>query len=157
VQFSSKYPCGPDEYCLSKDTDVALWLDYRRFQKEPCLTDYQDFVVVNSQLHDQFDLFRNSLNAENSLLPMCELLIFYCASQRSQLLSSKVVKYGNIYLDVHYSEVDKLVFWVDEMRERYYGLEGEEIFKNAAQIMFSNYQAGKILQGIIIILYKINY
>jgi hypothetical protein len=94
--------------------------------------------VVNSQLHDQFDLFRNSLNTENSLLPVCELLIFYCASQHSQLLSSKVVKYGNIYLELHYLEVDKSVFWVDEMRERYYGLEGEEVFKNAAQIMITN-------------------
>ena len=81
-------------------------------------------VVVNSQLHGQFDLFKNTLNTETSLLPGCELLI-YCASQRSQLLSSKVAKYGNVYLELYYSDIDKLVFWADEMREKYYGLEGE--------------------------------
>ena len=125
--------------------DVAL---YRRFQKEPSLTDLHDFVVVDSQIHDQFDHFRDStqLKGEYSLVPVCELLIFYCASQCSQLLRSKVVKYGNVYLELHYSEVDKLVFWVEEMREKYYGLEGEEIFKDAAQIMFHENQAGKRVQ-----------
>ena len=47
-----------------------------------------------------------------------------------------------IYLELHYSEVDKLIFWVDEMRETYYGT-GEGIFENAAKIMFTN-QAGMI-------------
>lgn len=49
-----------------------------------------------------------------------------------------VVKYGNIYLELHYSEIDKLVFWVDKMREKYYGLKGGDIFKNADQIMSSS-------------------
>ena len=66
-------------------------------------------------------------------------------SALSFLRSSKVVKYGNIYLELHYSKIDKLVFWVDEMREKYYGLEGEGIFKTTAQIM---YQAGKKVQAI---------
>ena len=145
VQLS--YPCGPDEYCLSKDMDAAFWLDYRQFQKEPLLTDLQDFVIINSQLHDQFDLFRNvaQLKKEYSLVPVSELLIFYCASQRFQLLSSMVAKYGKMYLELHYSEIDKLIYWVDEMRDKYYGSEGAGIFENAAQIMFSNNQAGKIV------------
>ena len=79
-----------------------------------------------------------------SLVPVSELLIFYCASQCPHLLSSKVVKYGKMYLELHYSEVDKIVFWVDEMRERYYGTEGEGIFENATLIMFSNNQTGMI-------------
>ena len=53
-------PCGPDEYCLSKDLDVALWLDYRAFHKEPLFTDIHDFVVINGQLHDQFDVFKKA-------------------------------------------------------------------------------------------------
>ena len=58
VQFA--YPCDSDKYCLSKDLDVALWLDYRAFHKEPLITDIHDFVVINSQLHDQFDLFKKA-------------------------------------------------------------------------------------------------
>ena len=34
------------------------------------------------------------------------------------------------------------------MREKYYGLEGEEIFKDAAKIMFHKNQAGKRVQVI---------
>ena len=33
------------------------------------------------------------------------------------------------------SEVDDFIMWVDDMRERYYGVDGESIFDNAAQIM----------------------
>ena len=138
------YPCNPDEYCLSKDLDVALWLDYRAFHKEPLLTDIHDFVVINSQLHDQFDLFKKfEVKKSYSLVPISELLVFYCVSRCPGILNSKVVKYGKMYLELHYSEVDKLIFWVDEMRERYYGTEGEGIFENAAKTMFTN-QAGMI-------------
>ena len=142
MQFS--HPCGPDEYCLNKDLDVALWLDYRAFLKEPLLTDVHDFVVINSQLHDQFDLFKKKhVKMSHSLVPMSEILIYYSASQCPHLLSSKVVKkYGKVYLELHDSEVDKLVYWVDEMRERYYGMDGERIFENAAQIMFTKNQTG---------------
>ena len=97
VQFA--YPCDSDEYCLSKDLDVALWLDYRAFHKESLLTDVHDFVVINSQLHDQFDLFKKAeVKKSYSLVPVSELLIFYCASQCPGILNSKVVKYGKMYI-----------------------------------------------------------
>ena len=97
-----------------------------------------DFIVVNSQLHDQFDLFKTAeVKKSYSLVPTSELLLFYCASQCPGILNSKVMKYGKVYLDLHYSEVDKLIFWVDETRERYYGTEGERIFENAAKSMLT--------------------
>ena len=79
-----------------------------------------------------------------SLVPLSELLTFYGASQCPQLLSSKVDMYGKMYLELHHSVVDELVYWVDNMRERYYGMEGEGIFENAAQIIFTSKQTGKI-------------
>ena len=116
---------------MSKDLDVALWLDYRAFHKEPLLTDVHDFIVINSQIHDQFDLFQKAtVKKSYSFVPVCELLLFYCVSQCPDLLDSKVEKYGKQYLELHYSEVDKLVFWIDEMRDRYYGMDGENIFNN---------------------------
>ena len=122
---------------------MALWLDYRALHKEPLLTDMHDFVVINDQLHNKFDAFKKAKVKESySLVPVSELLIFYCASQCPQLLSSKVDRHGKMYLELHNSE--NLVYWVDEMRERYYGMEGEGIFENAAQIMFTSNQTGKI-------------
>ena len=138
-------PCGPGEYCLSKNLDVAPWLDYEAFHKEPLLTDIHDFVVINGQLHNQFDVFKKAKVKESySLVSISELLIFYCASQYPQLLRSKVNMYGKMYLELHYSEVDELVYWVVEMRERYYGMEGEGIFENAVQIMFTGNETGKM-------------
>ena len=102
-------------------------------------------VVINSQLHDQFDAFKKAKVKESySLVPVSELLIFYCASQCRQLLSSKVDMCGRMYLELHYSEVDELVYWVDEMRERYCGMGEKRIFENAAQTMFTSNQIGKI-------------
>ena len=37
-----------------------------------------------------------------------------------------------------------MVFWVDEMREQYYGVEGEGIFENDAKIMFTSNQISMI-------------
>ena len=48
-----------------------------------------------------------------------------------------------MYLELPYSEVEKQIFGVDEMRDRYYGTEARGIFENAAEIMFTN-QAGMI-------------
>ena len=101
------HACGPDEYCLSKYLDVALWLDYREFHKEPLLTDIHDFIVINSQLHDQFDLFKKAeVKRSHSFVPVTELLIFCCASQCPRILSYKVVKYEKMYLELHYCEID---------------------------------------------------
>ena len=94
MQFS--YPCDPGEYCLGKNLGVALWLDYREFLKEPQLTDVHDFIVINSHIHDQFDLFKKAtVNDSYSFVPVCELFIFYCASQCPNLPASKVEKYGS--------------------------------------------------------------
>ena len=145
LQFSS-YLTEPGEYGLSKDLDVALWLDYREFHKEPSLPDVYNFVLVNSQLRNQFDIFRKAeVKPSHSLVPVAELLRFYCLSQCPQLLDcSKVVKFGKTYLELHKSQIDKLVMWVDETRDAYYGIEGEKIFAKAAQIMLTDHELSLI-------------
>ena len=108
--------------------------------KEPLLPIVaNDFVIVDNQLHDQFDVFRKAVvKSTHSLIPMNELLYFYCASQCPQLLEcSKVVKYGKTYLELHCSQMDKLVTWVNEMREIFYGIDGENIFESAAWMMLT--------------------
>lgn len=40
------------------------------------------------------------------------------------------------------SEVDRLVMWVHEMTEKYYGVDGERIFENAALMMYTGNSIG---------------
>lgn len=144
LQF--RFSCEPGGYGLSKDIDVALWLDYRTFQNEPPLPDRHNFVIINSQLHKQFHAFkRDNVRASYSNIPLCSLLVFYCSSKCPHHLSSMVEKYGKVYLELHMSEVDVFVMWVNDMRERYYGVDGERIFENAAQIMSTDKSTGIIL------------
>ena len=62
------------------------------------------------------------------------------------------------------SEVDKFVMWVNDVKEKYYGVDGERIFENAAQIMSTDKSTGTctfwlIINQIyiIIILYQLNH
>ena len=145
MQFCFSHELKPGEYGLSKDLDVALWLDCRAFQCDTPVPEIQDFVIIDSQLHDQFDLFKKSNVRESySLIPLCNLLTFYChsGSKCHHSLNSKVEKYGKVYLELHMSEVDELVMWVDEMRERYFGVDGEKIFNNAALVMSTDKPSG---------------
>ena len=120
----------PEDYTLSKDWDVALWVDYRAFHGEPELEDAVDFVIVDSQLHDQFDQFKRAeVKPSHSLLPMVELLRFYCLSKcPHEFDCSIVVRFGKTYLEMHEAQIDQLVVWVSDMRDQYYGVEGESIF-----------------------------
>ena len=52
---------GEGEYCLSKDVDVSLWLDYRAsVSEEPPLREAWDFVIINGKLHNEFDAFKKA-------------------------------------------------------------------------------------------------
>lgn len=68
--------------------------------------------------------------------------MFYCGSMCRVHVGTKVLKYGKVYLELHNSEVDELVMWVDEMREKYFGIDGEKIFDKAALIMSTNLSTG---------------
>ena len=73
--------------------DVSLWLDSRKF---PPLTDVINFVMVNHELHDDFEKFKSTeVRPAYCFLPLIELLTFYCLSSCVDLpSSSKVVKFG---------------------------------------------------------------
>ena len=89
-----------------------------------------DFVIVNSHLHDEFDQFKKAeIQPSRSLLPVVELLLFYCLTECPHVLdSSQVLKFGKMYIKMDTSQVDALVSWVGEMNERYYGVEGDGVF-----------------------------
>eukprot|EP00731_Ephydatia_muelleri_P025782 Em0017g865a len=51
------------EYALSKDIDVALWIDYRLYYGEAPLREVYggDFVIVTEDLNDEFDVFKRKV------------------------------------------------------------------------------------------------
>ena len=94
-------------------------MDYRHFNGDSPLQDAtQDFVVVNNQLHDEFDRFKiNELTPHCSYLPMTELLEYSCLSEHTDFL--KTAKYGKVYLRLQSEQIDILVEWAYGMRTRY--------------------------------------
>ena len=114
------------EYALSKDVDVALWLDYRRFNNSAAITDVGDFVIVDSRLHSEFDDFKNStVTPSSSHLKMNSLLQLYLA-HFPELAQSVVHKYGQTYLVLHRTQVDELCRWTSDTQDKY-DVKGPEV------------------------------
>ena len=107
------------EYALSKDVDVALWLDYRKFSNLPTLRESDDFLIVNCHSHSEFDQFKNSaVTPSISYLKMNSLLELYLT--HFPMLTQLVVhKYGQTYLQLHRTQVDQLCKWTCDTQEKY--------------------------------------
>ena len=56
LQLSHLYENDGD-HGLSKDVDVALWLDYRAYHNMQSLREERDFVILDFEFHEEFDEF----------------------------------------------------------------------------------------------------
>ena len=117
------------EYGLSKDVDVALWIQARAFRNEPPLQEVFDFVIVNRHLHSEFDLFKEQeIDRDYSLIALNELLHYW--NENTRAASSPIVQlYNKPYLKLCCSDIDELCQWVLEQRARARG--NEKIIKNS--------------------------
>ena len=107
------------EYALSKDVDVKVWLYYRAYNKHPPLRDDGDFIIVDTELHDDFDDFKSKeLEPGYSYLEVNELLQHYLKS-KPHGSASTVEKYGMTFLHIHESMIDDLCEWVEQLREKH--------------------------------------
>ena len=107
-----------DDYALSKDVDVALWLDCRAFNKKEPLRDALDFVIVNTRLHDDFDEFkRNEIQSGYSYLQMNELLQYYIDHGCGHLKQHIITRYGLTYLKLDGDQIDHLCRWIKVKRD----------------------------------------
>lgn len=117
VQFSA-YFTKPGDYALSKDLDVDMWIQYRDFCGKSALVDVVDFVIVDIELHNEFDQFKKAeVKLDHSFVPISELLLYYCLVVSAGF--SVVSKYGKDYLEMHQSKIDDLISWVYETRKHY--------------------------------------
>ena len=57
-----------DEFALSKDLTVSLWIDYRTYFGESPIREIcgGDFVIINDDLHDEFNKFKSKLSSSLS-------------------------------------------------------------------------------------------
>lgn len=112
-------------------------MDSRAFHDKPPLRKVHDFVTINSTLHDEFESFKASAikNPSHSFVELNELLSVYCLST-SNLLCTKVEKFGKIYMELQAAQMDILIEWVLELRGKYKH-EGDSIFATGAQSLLT--------------------
>ena len=105
---------------------MALRLHHRSYNKLPPLSDNGDFIIVNSELHDDFDDFESKeLESGYSCLEVNELLQHYLETKLHG--ASTVNKYGLKFVRLHASEIDDLCEWVEELQEQYSDI-GNDVF-----------------------------
>ncbi len=113
----SPYFQSEGEYGISKDVDIALWLDSRAFDMKPQLREVCDFIIINGILHDEFDEFKaKETHPGFSLLPAIELLQYWNVNVRATPIPV-ISRYGKQYLHLDDAEVDKLCEWVQLARQ----------------------------------------
>ncbi len=138
VTALSEYKSKPGDYALSIDLDVDLWMAYRKFHAKQELSKVSDFVVINTELHGEFDAFKKSeIRPEYSYIQVNDLFSLYCLPAHSGLHKcTKISKYGNTYVELHAQQIDGVIEWVYEMRAKYIK-EGDKIFYSDVQDLAS--------------------
>ena len=115
--FKLKSCISGNEYGLSKDLDVMLWIAYRECHGKPQLRDTTDFVIIDAVLHDEFDLFKAStMQKDSSFVPVNELLSLYCS--QCSVKFPALEKFGCFYVELTPAEIDSLIDWVLVMRKK---------------------------------------
>ena len=96
----------------------------------PALKVIDDFAIVTTEIHNEFDDFkRNEVSQFNglSMLPVIELLQFW--SILAEVSPASVLKYGKNYFLLKPRQLDDLSDWVGEMRIKFMSL-GQAIFED---------------------------
>ena len=118
------------DHALSKDTDVALWQDYRAYHGMQPFTDAVDFVIVDFKLHDEFDKFKKDhIEHGSSYLKVNEFLQFFI-DHHQQLTDSIITQYNHTYLKVCDDDVDMLCRWIYDLRDCF----NQEVLRVSAQV-----------------------
>ncbi len=119
--------CEYNEYPLSKDVDVVLWQDCRAYYNQAALVEVDEFVIVNSEVHEEFDEYKkNTIGKGYSYLKVNELIEFYLL-QNDHLSGNVKTLYNKAYLKLSGSDIDELCDWLLNLRKSY-EQEGVKVF-----------------------------
>ena len=121
-----QYDRAPGEFLLSKDVDVVLWQDWRKYAGKPELRDLGNFVVVNDNLMKEFDEFKAStVEPGEIMLPSCDLLQYWITKEKKRSLNT-VMRFGSPYVPMSADQVDELCDWALQAQKRL--KQGELVF-----------------------------
>ena len=102
------------------NTHVSLWLHSRSFDKKPSLVQALGFVIVNEDIHTQFDAFVSSMPLLfQGCYLQCGPLLQYWNTHMRPIPATVVQLFGDEYLFLHYADVDTLCEWVFKAREEF--------------------------------------
>ncbi|KAL5515024.1 hypothetical protein EMCRGX_G000133 [Ephydatia muelleri] len=114
-----------DEFALSKDLTVSLWIDYRTYFGESPIREIcgGDFVIINDDLHHEFNKFKSKLSSSlsSSLDGTCsvvegmDLLMFWCTSSKISTKPLQVLE--KTYFLMSASDLDNFCQWVYDTRK----------------------------------------
>ena len=113
------------EYALSRDINVALWMDYCTFYGECPLKELLggNFVLVNEALQDEFEEFRRKIQCmigtTHTLVKGVELLKLWLKSINANFKYVAVL--GSTYSVMSSSDLDDVCQWVINKRSYFCG------------------------------------
>ena len=103
---------------LSKDVNVALWLEWRDFSNKPEVKEAFDFVVVDDDLFTEFKTFKDKYCSCNFiLLVVNELLNYWNEHQRKAPAPIRLL-YGKPHIQLLQEDLDELCRWVYSCRSK---------------------------------------
>ena len=77
-----------------------------------------DFVIVNSEQHSEFDEFKNAMTDHDYVLLSSNALLDYWNEFGRSVSQSTIQVYGQKHHKLHYTEMDQLIEWVMEQRDK---------------------------------------
>ena len=91
------------------NTHVSLWLHSQSYDKKPSLVQALGFVIVNEDIHTQFDAFVSSMPLlSQGCYLQCGPLLQYWNTHMRPIPVTVVQLFGDEYLFLHYADVDTL-------------------------------------------------
>ncbi len=96
--------------------DVVLCQDCRAYN-QAALVEVDEFVIVNSEVHEKFDEYKKN-GRGYSYLKVNELIEFYLL-QNDHLSGNVKTLYNKAYLKLSGSDIDELCDWLLNLRKSY--------------------------------------
>ena len=111
-----------DQRGVSIDADAALWLDKRKVDGRPPLPQFQNFVLLTREEHNELDEFKKSYPEQTkkgySMFQLTPLLELWNNHRDSP--SPTITMFYKHYIQLSCTEVDTLCVWVLQTRNVYY-------------------------------------
>ena len=110
----------PGTFWLNRTTVVDMWVQYRRYSGISVPHMCGNFYLVDDILFEEYDKFADrelaKLYPGQIFLTHCALLEYWLRKMSKS--AQTVEKYGAYWVVLNQCEVDELIEWVDDSREK---------------------------------------